>query len=191
MPTPSKHLAFTLSELLICLSILGVIASLTLPKVINTLDASQNKAKFKESIALVEEVGAEAYSQGKHNDLRLEYLIARVNTSKVCAINGVIEGCTVIGSIGSEAYEPAIVLHNGVIIGGISRSVGYNQFSLPDGWYIDVNGKSGPNTFGQDVLFIRAPRFSANGTLNPDCSNRRLVCTNNATATTLYNSLFE
>ena len=53
---------FTLAELLIALAILGVIATFTIPKVLNSSSSSENSAIFKEAAGMVS--GAmQAYQQ--------------------------------------------------------------------------------------------------------------------------------
>ena len=53
----SKHLAFTLAELLIALGILGILATMTIPKVLQANMEARKRAVFKETISML--VGAD------------------------------------------------------------------------------------------------------------------------------------
>jgi prepilin-type N-terminal cleavage/methylation domain-containing protein len=188
-----RRFGFTLSELLIALAILGVIASLAIPSVIKNIDEAQNEAKFKEAIALLEQIGNEAYMEGVYGRVRWHYFIDRANVIKACSNNGLTEGCTanIAANSGDEAKQRAFVLANGVVVGGIDSATGYNQFFEGESWFIDINGTEGPNTYGQDVIRVSAPRFDDNGGMNPDCSSRRLICPNGGAASiALYNNLY-
>lgn len=188
--------AFTLSELLMALALLGLVATFTMPKVLQTTTEQQHKAKFKETIALIEQIGFEAYQSGQAEALRWDYFIARVNAVKVCNGDGVALGCmAAISGNGAldEDTQRAFVLPTGVVVGGINPvSHPNNAFTQVDHWIIDVNGLASPNTYGQDILWVSAPRFDGTGTLNPGCENRRLVCPrmDNPLSVTTYNTIY-
>jgi prepilin-type N-terminal cleavage/methylation domain-containing protein len=192
----SKTLAFTLTELLIALVILGLVTTFTLPKVIANIDQTQNEAKLKEAIALIEQIGNEAYMEGQYNEIRWDYFIAKINPIKICGTNSTTQDCTAASLSGdgttNERSQPGFVLANGTVIAGINRVSLQSLFSGVDNWMIDVNGAAEPNTYGQDVLHITAPRFTATGGKNSNCSNRRLLCPNSGSASSvvLYNNLF-
>jgi prepilin-type N-terminal cleavage/methylation domain-containing protein len=194
MRNTHKKQGFTLSELLVVLGIMGLIATFTIPKVLYSFEERQNIAKFKETIGIIEQIGAEAFMEGKYNQERWFYILPRLNYVKSCFNSGVTDGCnSALNGDGNvhRANERALVLANGVVIGGIIRgSVLHKNFNNPDFWFIDVNGTDGPNTFGIDVLYLHAPYFDVNGTTNPSCTGKRLVCPANGTAQSLYNKIF-
>jgi prepilin-type N-terminal cleavage/methylation domain-containing protein len=55
---------FTLSELLISLSVLGLISSLTLPQVFNSVNNSKRKAVFKETLNMLNVMAQDASNNG-------------------------------------------------------------------------------------------------------------------------------
>jgi prepilin-type N-terminal cleavage/methylation domain-containing protein len=185
----SLHTAFTLSELLVSLAILGLIASMVMPKVIYGIDQAQNKAKLKETIAIIEALASDAYLEGAYSTKRWDYFINRTKLIKICSSNGVTEGCLGNGTT-FEDEQSAFVLQNGVTVGGINSFRGDDEFNKLDGWVIDVNGVVGPNEFGKDVIYIIAPSFYADGTKTTYCSERRLTCPVGGTEQ-MYRELFE
>ena len=52
----SHKLGFTLSELLVSFAVLGLIAGLTVPSIVTSVDRSKNKALFKETFQLISEI---------------------------------------------------------------------------------------------------------------------------------------
>jgi hypothetical protein len=66
------------------------------------------------------------------------------------------------------------MLPNGVGVGGINQGAPFDA-SL-DGWLVDANGKAGPNVVGHDGIRIVGPKFNNDGSKNPGCYNRRIVC---------------
>ena len=59
---------FTLSELLIALAILGLIATFTIPKVLNSTDTASKQAVFKETLGMLSEIQYEAVQTGQFNN---------------------------------------------------------------------------------------------------------------------------
>lgn len=183
--------AYTLSELLVAIAILGLLATFAIPKLLQDVQTQQNKAKFKETLSMLEAVGYEAYLTGQSTASRLDYFAARLNAAKVCMGNAVTQGC--INSVPpSEVSQAAFVFHNGVVLGGVALNsqTPNDQFQENDGWFIDVNGSDGPNEAGQDIMQLIAPRFEGNTFTGSGCGGRRLLCPNNSASITLYNSLW-
>lgn len=52
--------AFTLAEVLLVLIIIGVIASLTIPSLINTTKTKENQERFKKSYASLNQIAEQA-----------------------------------------------------------------------------------------------------------------------------------
>jgi prepilin-type N-terminal cleavage/methylation domain-containing protein len=59
-----RQLGFTLSELLVSLAVLGLIAGLTVPSVVNSVDISRQKAVLKEDIQAISQITQEGYLDG-------------------------------------------------------------------------------------------------------------------------------
>jgi prepilin-type N-terminal cleavage/methylation domain-containing protein len=111
-----KQQGFTLAELLIALTILGVIATFTIPKVLNSSATGSNKAVAKEVAAMI----SEAFT-------------ARVLSTPVAAANGPATFTTnmnfvrvdtddaLTNSVSETALtcstaEPCMILHNGAYL---------------------------------------------------------------------------
>jgi prepilin-type N-terminal cleavage/methylation domain-containing protein len=135
--------AFTLTELLVSLTVLGLIATLTLPHLFASFDRAKKRAVFKEAYqALSEAVHAETM-EGKGNLT----IIDRLNVEKICLENARLEGCTT--STHPESVEPGVKLSTGASIFGmlgIRRPymtdkflIGLEDFPKKEYFYIQTN----------------------------------------------------
>jgi prepilin-type N-terminal cleavage/methylation domain-containing protein len=117
-----KHKAFTLSELLVSLSVLGLIAALTLPSIFNSISTARTKAVGKEAIQVITTLVTEGLMNGdiaEGDGLGMRnYIFDHINAAKVCR-NGVqADGCFT-GTGGMQPWflsEPGVRLHSGVVI---------------------------------------------------------------------------
>jgi prepilin-type N-terminal cleavage/methylation domain-containing protein len=149
--TPSGS-GFTLSELLIAIAILGVIATFTLVKVLQVTDTAQNKAKFKEAIATLNTPLFEGVQSGAITDANSgSYMMSKLAGIKVCDTNSLVQGCAPSSQTGYsyELDEPGIVLHSSAMLYGFNDNISSSNAAV-----IDVNGAAAPNTVGQDQLII-------------------------------------
>ncbi len=109
----SKIKAFTLAEMLISLSIIGVIAALTVPAVVNNSQKRANAALLKKAVVKLDEVVefsiAESrfqpypkcfYSRTNNGDRQFSqcaelynFMKENLRVSKICNDNGVAKGC--------------------------------------------------------------------------------------------------
>jgi prepilin-type N-terminal cleavage/methylation domain-containing protein len=178
--------AFTMSELLIALAILGLIATFTVPKVLHSIDEANYRTALKEAESLIQSVANQAYTQG-YTGNRFDYYRENVNTVKTCT-NGVVEGCMVGG--GSEFTERAFVLPSNISIGSFSNNPSNRTFDgfNTESWYIDLNGTTAPNVLGRDILEWQAPRFNSSG-LILNCNGRQLGCVGGGISMTRYRQL--
>ena len=90
--------AFTLSELLIALAILGLIATFTIPKVLQSVGNGSRTAIFEESVAALSELTYEGVLNGEFGSPGAltpvaSFYVNRLNGSIVCASNASTEGC--------------------------------------------------------------------------------------------------
>ena len=170
-PKTSIIKAFTLTELLVSMAVLGLIATLTLPHMFMSADRAKKRAVFKEAYqALQEAVHAAAMDGVADTRGVVDYF----NAKKVCKGNSRDLGCTTSThdspAILNGTFRPqqwaghGVVLHNGVSIfgfnaiepgtpGGISQEdrvvIGLEDFTTQEYFRIlisvsDVNG----NTIG-------------------------------------------
>lgn len=145
--------AFTLSELLIALLILGVIATFTIPKILSSTSDAKNKTLLKETVSILNQHLYRLTLLGIPLTTKLFYDQARDNSNFTffCPTDSANEGCwdESIQGVTGEANMAGMLLHNGVSI------IGINNFDLvhgADSVQIDLNGPEGPNTLGQDQI---------------------------------------
>ena len=112
--TLSKIKAFTLSEMVIALGIIGVIAALTMPSVVYNVNNRANSALLKKAVVKLNEVVELSMSEsrfqpypkcfysrkfnGERNDFTqckdlYAFMKENLRTTKICDSNGVSEGC--------------------------------------------------------------------------------------------------
>ena len=163
-----NHGAFTLAEVLITLGIIGVVAAMTLPVLIEKLDERQNismlkkfYSEFANATNLLRYDYGEPESWGliNNNQDSSENLIqmykSRLNMTKICGEGDIscfnfpvykYDGTTKITSSEYSSWAlKSFVLNNGVTV---FFDVNDNCFSV----FFDVNGKNKPNRLGVDVF---------------------------------------
>jgi prepilin-type N-terminal cleavage/methylation domain-containing protein len=135
--------AFTLSELLISLSVLGLISALTLPSIFNSVNDAKKKAVFKESINAVSAAINQVAMNGEvyTNDLTL--FKEKLN-AKECSNN-----LTITAPFGVND-KFGCVLHNGAYLTNLNNTT-TRYVSLV---YLDWNGNDHPNLSGNDRTFF-------------------------------------
>lgn len=117
-----KAKGFTLAELLIALAILGVIATFTIPKVLNSSQSGQNTAIFKEAASMV---------SGAFSAYQLNNAIASGTHADLTQFMNYVSIYTTAGNTGPTAptsidcsANPCLKLHNGGLL----------QYSNTDAW---------------------------------------------------------
>lgn len=177
--TIKNKIAFTLAEVLITLGIIGVVAALTMPALIQNIQDKQLKTAWKKSFSTMSNATAqiyaesgEAYSDGITGDddtlrnLYTPYLkvltkCGRFDFKGKCwhkdtdwyQLNGnVIQNDMGGGVVGLTSWTPATeILNDGTMIwyGAYSSC---HDVPLGCGYIlIDVNGFKKPNTVGRDI----------------------------------------
>lgn len=145
----AKNTGFTLTELLISLGVLGLIASFAIPSVVNAMGQSAHKALLKESVNTIATVAQAGILSGDltPDDAGEQYMIKTLNANKVCP-TGACPNTWLSGSADETAATGA-VLQNKAELTFINRNL-TEQVA-----YIDVNGNSQqPNQVGEDVFIV-------------------------------------
>ncbi len=173
-----RALGFTLAELLAALAILGVIATFTIPKVLNASQSSQNKSIAKEAATtMVAAYNAYVLNNSVTSSTKVADFTSYINYIRFDA-SGTTLVDNVYGGTGSdtcEASDPCIFLASGASIRydlseTFSGTAANNciWFTVdPNGRY-DGNGATeaeGPNSIA--FAIIPSGRMMTYGELNP------------------------
>jgi len=133
---------FTLAELLLALVILGVIATFTIPKVLQSRQDSQRDAVLKETFSAISSAAYTGVINGTLTQSGyITYFKQNINTVKTCndaAADGCWPGSSTAGSNTSTA--DGLVLHNGTMVTDMETNTN------ADVVWLDWNGPAGPNT---------------------------------------------
>jgi len=136
--------AFTLSELLVSLSVLGLIAALTLPSIFNSVNSGRDKAVVKETINTLQVLLNQGQMEGMTRGSLGDYVLNNVSAARMCPV-GSTGGCYAP----IEPTQGAFDLQNNASVFGIER---VSTSATSDVFYLDVNGIGGPNTIGTDRI---------------------------------------
>ena len=167
----SKKAALTLSESLITLMIIGVVAALTIPSLINTYKERQFKTAWKTAYSdLVQAqklLNADFYENlygecRDFDDTCLRDLFSRkLSTVKKCEANNISE-CFARSKfldgrtnflIGINDNWPMLITSNGMSMKFRFHKQNCTAEIENCGWIqVDVNGTKGPNTMGKDIF---------------------------------------
>ncbi len=173
--------AFTLAEVLITLAIIGVVAALTIPTLLNNYNDKVLETRYKKAVNImtngfklmmsneqVFDVKDLAIMQCSDIDCYLDeykkvFKIVRDNSSPDI-IQTFGEEYTInnqkISFAGNEKYAPIFQTADGISYMGMPQSSEIN-------FYADLNGRSEPNTFGKDMFMFS---LSGNGLLTDETS---------------------
>jgi prepilin-type N-terminal cleavage/methylation domain-containing protein len=133
---------FTLSELLISLSVLGLISALTLPAIFNSVDEQKKKAVFKETLTALAEASAEESNTDARSMGSIKFIESNMN-SQSCSTNMSITNPT------DPRDVFGCILQNGAYVYHLDKVSDTN-----DNLVIDWNGNAPPNIHGQDRLIV-------------------------------------
>lgn len=161
-----KFKGFTLAEVLITLSIIGVIAALTVPTLINSYKEKiweiQAKKIFAEvasawKLYIADNGGSPVGTYTNYLNLKSKFLVPYFKSTRDITFS-------VRHLNSSDGYDTSngIILKNVVYIGvhnnGDSGSCNNNRCAI---LYIDVNGSKAPNRVGYDAFMIPLTRNGA------------------------------
>lgn len=151
-----KFQGFTLGELLIALLILGVIATFTIPKVLQSQASSRSKAVAKETAAAL----SEAFTLYRNKNTlsastRPADLTPYLNFVKLDTTSAlVVDAAPCDGQVtySCNSTYPCAVLHNGAILNWIQTD-NFNGTATTNmiGFYLDPDGKVSNN---KDTLLL-------------------------------------
>jgi prepilin-type N-terminal cleavage/methylation domain-containing protein len=141
--------AFTLSELLVAIAILGLIATFTIPKVLQNVKEQQKKSVGIETITSLQTALTDGWRSGQITENSTlqqvgDYLVVTLNITRDCPTGRAPTDCITSYPNGSvfKNGDRVIVLPNGawIELWGVD-ALGWESICF----HIDYNGASGPN----------------------------------------------
>ncbi|MFM7389048.1 MAG: type II secretion system protein [Vampirovibrionales bacterium] len=155
--------AFTLTELMIALSVLGVIAIFVVPKVLTSFNRAGATTSLKEFLStytniIYDGINRGELSEGMPPQQISRFIISKLNAERICETNGETEGCwshvnNAAGCVGVEGHKLATaVMPSGLTIGGLT-----DNNNPSDGYFytqLDLNGPAEPNHVGDDQFSL-------------------------------------
>ena len=167
---------FTLAELLIALAILGMIATFTIPKILNSQQNGQKKAAAKEVASMLSGAySAYQLAQPASTGLKTKDLTPYMNYVRLETANQLIDGTVTEGSLTCNSTSPCLALHNGGKLyfwdesfGGTSAAHAIAVTFDPDGAYSGSTTGSGK---GVEFVLYYNGRLGSYATVMPGTVN--------------------
>lgn len=172
-----KFSGFTLSEVLLVLSVIGVVAAMTIPTLIQKIGDSQSKAGYKKAFSVASQALNMGVKDGNSFAIyseRWNALKTNMNILKTCSSSALGNCLTTSGISGegnanfntyfSTAQQNAVdvfVTADGMIWLKEPNNVGTNETFLI---MVDVNGQGSPNKVGSDAFTMY---INSTGRLSP------------------------
>ncbi len=178
----SPKRGFTLAELLVTLSIIGFIATFIIPKVLNNIETTQDKAVLKDTFATFQQAMYNGWQTGaiNHSSTSMttyHYLLANLNYKLACVPNDPQPDCSKYISPAILKSEYIIELHTGGAMGLEVTGDNYNGGSvLHPGFYVK-NRERLRCWFNKGTQIETKPRYAVlkPGTFGPDNEGNRQV----------------
>ncbi len=162
---------FTLSELLMALTIVGVIATLTVPVMMNNIHNKMFANQVKNMSAIIEQLAQDELIAKRTRDLSdtdfgdPDKLLSdkHFSISKSCTSDESLANCWKTSATGKEKVTYKNLNKNAISFGGVKTIIlkngvilGYKLHSSTGrtlgAFYMDVNGNDKPNIGGRDLF---------------------------------------
>ena len=166
-----KRFAFTLIEILITMSIVGVIAILTIPNVANNIYSRTYITGLQATIKTLNDAIGSMKVREKVTSLEdssivtdpIDFFTTYIRISEQC-YTGDYSSCfaqsyksidgTFTGGVGMEYVDSIALLPTGAAIALLPSSVNSSGTLVMSGFYVDVNGPEKPNIIGRDFFYV-------------------------------------
>lgn len=192
LPFISPKSGLTLTEVMLAMSIIGVIAVFTLPKIMYANAVDQRSLTIRETVLTLHQIMEEGMYNGDLSCTNFQtYFLKRMNALETCSGDSSTQGCWDTakqgspGSIGAtEIDEPGLIMHNGASVVGFRNIALVPTDPRANGILVDWNGLKGPNTIGDDQLWLDmcydTTRDCTGATLGAQHASGTIVPTDNA-----------
>ena len=179
----TRKVAFTLAEVLITLGIIGVVAAMTLPTLINNYQAKETVTRIKKVYSIVNQAYLQAQNdfgtidnwglpdptldEDQNPDTSEQSIFfwnrmsLYMKTLKTC-LDPIYSSCTaypysLLGASSTEdVFYPRLVLNDGIILAGEwINNPNCGEKDICGDFYVDVNGLNRPNVVGRDIFYFR------------------------------------
>lgn len=168
----TKITGFTLAEVLITLGVIGVVAAMTMPSLINHYREKETITKLKKFQSImnqayntmiadndtIENWGLTSYNDEESAKLIFSKFKPYLKVAKDCGVG--VKGCfpdvnykllsggSSINFITDQNKRYMFILADGATGAFLSNTISFNSFEI----YYDVNGAKPPNQFGKDLF---------------------------------------
>jgi len=195
-----RHIAFTLAEVLIVLGIIGIVAQMTIPALVQNVQEQQYKAGAKKSYSALSQALLSVANDngGDINGLAYDVLSYQIADKMI-----LIDDCG--GDLSQGCHTTAEIKAKYRTLGGNfasgTRFFSNKQYITADGIFwgnytntytVDVNGyEKSPNTYGIDVFGFQLVngRFLPIGAGGTGWTNKATYCNRALTSDTSANGL--
>lgn len=162
----TKKIAFTLAEVLITLGVIGIVAAITIPTIMNQYQENVNRNKLKNAYSIITE--ATQHMQNDNGNALWCYIVCNTQmrdmyktylpTAKDNGNNYMLISANYTmykGGTHCNFSLPSVTLPDGTILGFFSYPMslgsvkGLTPYSMI---YVDVQGGKGPKMFGVDTF---------------------------------------
>jgi len=165
---------FTLAEVLITLSIIGVVAALTIPTVTRKFEKQQYISQYKETFSIISQAakmvaannggslsgvytGSTAMQTAFEPYLKINKSCNNIDPTGICMASSYT-------SLDNQPYTIVGPYTGLILANGTSLYFKYGDATSSTIW-IDLNGLKGPNVIGKDVHFVDV--YTADGRVAP------------------------
>ena len=162
--------AFTLSEVLVTLSIIGVVAVMTIPTLVQRYKTVEYTSRAKKTYSELTNAMAEILRQGEAkrlSEVNMDELIENSFDSFIKVVSTYNGFGYATKKLNEDSYtievDKVYLLPDGAMFGIKKKADGDPGYKL----VVDVNGKKEPNTIGRDIFFYW---IKENGTIDANKS---------------------
>lgn len=184
---------FTLSEVLLVLSVIGVVAALTIPALVQKVSDDQYKVAWKKAFSQISQATNMIITNNSGSFMNLcadsddnclrDKFLQNMSAIKTCDKGLTFNNCWMSTNPGATAAS-GMVLNDGsaLIVRFESNSCSYTAINRCAWFMVDVNGNKPPNKMGQDTfggIFYR-DRVAPFGAVTGDGYDPAVSCVSGA-----------